>query len=1017
LPLGVPYLDRCCRSGRAVPPPLRQADNPAMSRISSPLFVGRGEELARLDAALAGAAPCTLLVGGEAGIGKTRLLAEFTTRARLGGARVLTGACLPVGEGALPYAPVSQALRQLVRELDPAALEQVLGAWRGELARVVPDLGPADPVEPAVGGLARGRLFAGLLGVVERLAAERPLVLAVEDLHWADRSTLDLLAFLVANLTEPAVVLVGSYRSDELGRRRRLRRLLAELDRHPIVQRVELGRLDRAQLGALLAGILGGPPAARLLDEVLARCDGNPLFAEELLAAGGSRGLSTTLHDLLTGRVQVLSDPAQQVLRAAAVAGRRVGHGLLAVACPLEEQALLVAVRETVEHQVLMADPGGDAYWFRHALLREVVEADLLPGDRRRLHAALAQVLTAQPELAGGTPAQTAAEVAVHWDQSHNLAKALPAALAAGMAAAHSLAFAEARRHFERALELWDQVPEVVAGLPLDRAGLLERTAEAAHLAGDQQRAVALTRAALASVDAAAEPVRAGLLAERLGSYLVWSGDEALDAFQQAVDLVPAEPPSAARARVLAGQAQALVMASRPGAAHPRAEEALQVARLAGARQEQGWALRALGCALNGRGEHEAGLTCLRQAGEVAEELGDLELLGEVYLFLPWILDRAGRPADALAEVLESIVSAGRLGMGPSLNPGLATIAGALCFRLGRWEDADQHLRQALATTAGPSWHDLLARLVRAQLNIERGDVTAAAQLLDEAERDYAHAHLPQFTIHFQTRAELAIWQGQLDHARAAVQEGLEWLVGAEEEEWFPSLLWLGLRAEADRAERARAHRAPPETEAARQVGGALLARLRQLVNQTAAPEPETIAYATLGEAEATRLQGHSDPERWAAAAARWEELDQPYPAAYARWHQADALLTRRGSRAAATSTLRSAYQTTQRLGAAPLRRELEGLARRARIDLAEPQPIGEPAPARPAEPFGLTPREREVLALLAEGRTNPQIARALFISAKTASTHVSNILAKLGVASRVEAAAVAHRGGLVDQP
>ena len=988
-----------------------------MSRISSPRFVGRTKELARLEAALASGQPRTLLVGGEAGIGKTRLLAEFTSRAGAAGARVLTGACLDVGEGALPYGPISQALRQLVRELDPATLEQVVGAGRGELARLVPDLGPADPVEPVAGGLARGRLFAGLLGVVERLASERPLALAVEDLHWADRSTLDLLGFLVANLTDAPVVLVGTYRSDELGRRHRLRSLLAELDRRPQVERVELGRLDRAELGTLVAGILGAPPAARLLDEVLARSDGNPFFAEELLAAGGSRQLSATLHDLLAGRVEALSGPAQQVLGAAAVAGRRVSHGLLAAVCPLQEPALLAALRETVEHQVLIADPAGDAYWFRHALLQEVVEIDLLPGERRQLHAALARSLTAQPGLAGGTPAQTAAELATHWDQSHDLAQALPAALAAGVAAEQSLAFAEALRHLERALELWELVPEVAAGLSLDRAGLLEQTAEAAHLAGDQQRAVALIQAALASLDGAAEPVRAGLLAARLGAYLMWAGDEALAAYQQAVDLVPAQPPTAARARVLAGQASVLSLASRMREARVRAEEALQVARLAGARREQGWALFALGLALTGLGERDAGLAHLRQARQVAEELGDLELLGEVLLILRWPLDRAGRLTDALAEALDGIVLADRLGMGPSWNPSLATGAGNLCFRLGRWDDADRHLRQALAATTGSSWHDLFAGLLLARLNIARGEVAAAAQLLEEAERGYGHAHIPQFSVHFEARAALAIWQGRLDDARAAVQQGLDWLAGAEEQEWFPSLLWLGLRAEADRAEHAHARRAPAETETARRVGAALLAHLRRLVDQAATPEPETIAHAALGEAEATRLAGKADPQRWAAAAARWEELGQPYPAAYARWRQAEALLTRGGARAAATSALQSAHQTSQRLGAAPLRRELEALARRARIDLTEPPPAGEVAPVRPAEPFGLTAREREVLTLLAEGRTNPQIAQALFISPKTVGIHVSNILAKLGVASRVEAAAVAHRGGLIDQP
>jgi DNA-binding CsgD family transcriptional regulator/tetratricopeptide (TPR) repeat protein len=991
-----------------------------MSRISSPRFVGRTEELGRLQAALASGEPRTLLVGGEAGIGKTRLLAEFTTRARQAGARVLTGACLHVGEGALAYAPISQALRQLVRELDPATLEQVVGAGRAELTRLVPDLGQDEPSEPAVGGLVRGRLFAGLLGVLEQLAAERPLVLAVEDLHWADQSTLDLLAFLVVNLTEGAVVLVGTYRSDEpdrYRRLRRLRRLLAELDRRPQVERVELGRLDRTELGTLVAGILGAPPAARLLDEVLARSDGNPFFAEELLAAGGSRKLSTTLHDLLVGRVEGLSGPARQVLGVAAVTGRRVGHRLLAAACPLSEAALLAAVRETVEHQVLIADPAGGAYWFRHALLREVVEADLLPGERRQLHAALARSLTAQPELAGGTPAQTAAEVAVHWDQSHHWAEALLATLAAGRAAEQTLAFAEAHRHFERALEIWDQVPEVAAGLPLDRAGLLERAAEAAHLAGDQQHAVALVRAALASVDAAAEPVRAGLLAARLGWYLWLSdNDAALDAYQQALDLVPAEPPSAARARVLAGQAHVLLMASRKREALVRAEEALVVARQSGARREEGWALLTLGCAMDW-GEPEEPLTVLREARRIAEELGEVGLLAETFIYRPQIQVAAGRLVDALAEVLEGIETSRRLGLE---HPGalLSGLAGVLCFRLGRWQNADRYGRQAVAATPMPAMPALHARMWQAKFEIERGEFAAAVQRLDQLTRAVAKPPWPQFADHFEARAALAIWQGQLDDARAAVQEGLQWLAGVDEVElYFRALLTLGLRAEADRAERAHARRAPAEAETARQVGAALLARLRQLVNQATAPEPETTAHATLGEAEATRLQGQPDPDRWAAAATLWEQLEQPYPAAYAHWRQAEALLAGRGSRAAATTALRSAHQTTQRLGATPLRRELEALARRARIDLAEPPPTGEVAPARPAEPFGLTPREHEVLTLLAEGRTNRQIGQALFISAKTVGIHVSNILAKLGVTSRVEAAAVAHRGGLVDQP
>ena len=906
-----------------------------MSRISSPRFVGRAEELARLDGALAdavGGAARALLVGGEAGIGKTRLLGEFTARAQAADARVLTSGCLHVGEGSLPYAPISQVLRQVVRELDSAILEHVIGPGRAELARLVPDLGPPEPSEQAAGELSRTRLFEGLLGVLERLAAERPLVLTVEDLHWADRSTLDLLSFVVANLVEAAVVLVVSYRTDELHRRHPLRPVLADLDRHASVERLELDRLDREELGGLLTGILDSPPAPHLLTSVLARSDGNPFFAEELLAGGagsGSTMLPASLNDLLTARIDALSGPAQQVLRVTAVAGRQVGHGLLAAASALNEPTLLDAVRETVEHQVLMADPAGDAYSFRHALLQEVVEADLLPGERRQLHAALARSLAAQPELAGGTPVQTAAEVAVHWYESHELGQALPAAVEAGEVAEQALAFAEAQRHFERALDLWDLVPDVAAGLSQDRVTVLGWASEAAHQAGDQQRAAALARAALTSVDATAEPIRAAVLAEELGHYLsAFGSDEALGVYQQAVDLLP-DGPSAARARVLAGQAGALLMASRVRAARASAEEALGIARLTGARQQEGFALLALGSALDALGEREVALAHVRQARQIAEELGDFDILGGAVVLLAQLLDTAGR----LTEALESMAEPRRLGIGSSWDQTLAAYAGDLCFRLGRWDDADRLLHRAVTTAVMPGMHALHARLRRAKFEIERGEVAAAAQLLDETQRNVvAGVRTPEYTGYFEGRAALAIWQDRLDDARVAVQQGLDWLAGAEHEHWFRTLLTLGLRAEADRAELARARRRPAEADAARQVGTALLARLRQLVGRSAAPAPETGAHATLGEAEATRLDGHAYPERWAAAAAAWDQLAQPYPAAYARWRQSEAQLLRGSARTTATTGLRQAHQTAVRLGAVPLRRELEGLARRARI-------------------------------------------------------------------------------------
>jgi hypothetical protein len=410
-------------------------------------FVGRRQELGRLNAALARAAdgqPAVVLIGGEAGVGKTRLVAEFAERAGAAGVRVLAGGCVRLGEDALPYVPFSEALRGLVRSLDPPAVDALVGEGRAELARLVPDLGAPEPAAQlrGSGDWTQARLFALVLGLLERLAGMAPLVLVVEDLHWADQSSLQLLSFLVHGLPQAPVVLVVTYRSDEPPGRHRLPPLLAELDRAASVERLELRRFDRAELGVLLAGVLGQPPEPNLLDEVFARSEGNPFFAEELLAGGAPGGrpaLSATLKDLLLARVEVLPGPAREVARVAAAAGRRVRDRLLGAACSLKELALLATLRELVAGQVLVADAAGDGYAFRHALLQEVIDADLLPGERRRLHGILARTLAAHPELAGGTPAERAAELAVHWYASGELTRALPAAVDAGMAAMHAL--------------------------------------------------------------------------------------------------------------------------------------------------------------------------------------------------------------------------------------------------------------------------------------------------------------------------------------------------------------------------------------------------------------------------------------------------------------------------------------------------------------------------------------------------------------------------------------------------
>jgi predicted ATPase len=390
-------------------------------QVTTGRFVGRTQELARLRQLLARAAAgeaLVALVGGEAGIGKTRLVEQFTAAAQEQSVRVLRGGCVPLGEEGVPFAPLVEALRGLASDLDPAELEAVAGPAREELGRLVPDLAWSanGTAGAAVVGAGQGRLFELLFGVVERLAASAPLLWVMEDLHWADRSTRDLLAFLATSLRSGRVMLVLTFRSDELDRMHPLRRLLGELGRNRRVRRLELPRFTRPEVAEQLAGLLGTDPPARLVDDIYARSEGNPFFTEELLLAGAGNGggpnaLPPSLQEVLLTRVVRLGHRTQQLLGIAATAGPGVTQPVLAAVAGMGEQALLAGLREAVDQQLLLLEPGGDGYTFRHALLAEAVYSELLPGERVRLHTALADALEAGLE-AGDAPATRAARIA-----------------------------------------------------------------------------------------------------------------------------------------------------------------------------------------------------------------------------------------------------------------------------------------------------------------------------------------------------------------------------------------------------------------------------------------------------------------------------------------------------------------------------------------------------------------------------------------------------------------------------
>jgi tetratricopeptide (TPR) repeat protein len=628
-----------------------------------------------------------------------------------------------------------------------------------------------------VWGAGQGRLFALLLGVIQRLAARAPLLWVLEDLHWADRSTRDLLAFLATSLRSGRVLLVGTHRSDELHRRHPLRQLLGELARNRRVQGLELPRFSRVELAEQLAGLLGAAPPGRLVDDVYARSDGNPFFTEELVLAGegGDPGvLPPTLQQVLLIRVVRLGDRTQQVLRVAAAAGPGVTQPLLAAVTGLDDQQLLEGLHEAVDQQLLLPEPGGgEGYLFRHALLAEAVYGELLPGERVRLHAALAGALETGLE-AGDAPASRAARLAYHWSAAGDQPQALTTSVQAAAEAERVYAFAEAQLQLERVLALWDRVPDAEARAGADRVALLARCGEAAYAAGDPARAAELVRQALALVDAARQPQRAGLLHEQLARYLLRLGDpDTLAEQQQALRLV-APQPSVERARVLGSLAHLLEVADRFAEARGLAEEAVAIARKLGARIEEANARSALGGALIDLGDADAGLAELQAAQRLATRAGDVILALRATVNHADGLVAAGRLEQAATVALDGIGEAHRLGLARFNAPMLASNATQALLALGRWDQAEQVSRQALETApSDPTSVYLL--LNRAALELSRGDLDRAQARLQTVRRLLPAPILQAERAGplFCGLAELALWRGHLEQAKQLVAEAV----------------------------------------------------------------------------------------------------------------------------------------------------------------------------------------------------------------------------------------------------
>jgi len=962
--------------------------------MSTP-FVARAEQVARLTEALDRArtgTPALVLLGADAGVGKTRLLRHVAQVVAAGGARVVTGHCVDLGEIGLPYLPFAEALGVL-RTLDPDAVAGVV-ATRPALGRLLGG-GPADVVAGSDAD-ERRELFEGVVEALTACAsADRPLLLVLEDLHWADASSRDLLRFVASRLADQPLLVVATYRTDDLHRRHPWRPVAAELARHPRSTHLALAPFAGDELREFAAAVAGRPLPDALLQRVRERAEGNAYFTEELIEAGAdAAALPWSLADVLRTRVERLDAATVRLVQLASAAGRRVEEPLLRAAAqagPGTDPATVdAALREAVTQHVLVVEDARIA--FRHALLAEAVYGDLLPGEAAAAHRAFLTALDASD-----TPS-AAAQRATHALRVPDLPVALTASWQAAAQARRVLAPAEELRHLEVVLRLWDAVPDVAATLPEPHAAVLGLAAGAASRAGESERAVQLARSALAAAGddpAARAGARTVLARHLLGMEEV---DAALTEASTALTELP-DVPSRERAWALATFARAALNLGREDEAEEVATRAAQIAREVGDAAAESDALTTT--AVAERLDHERSTRLLTEALARARQTDD----HAIELRIRFNLTSTSYYAGHLARAAQEAASGRRR----ALDLGMAWAPHGVDLRmldaLVRFVRGDLSPAQTADADGAPGYARALVAAVDLYAATARGDadvVERAAALEPWWPRDALVALLAGGNA-----VDALTWQGRTTAAR----EHADRVDAHLRSLWSPAYLggiWLTALTLAAVADEAAARRAAGDD--ATDLVAEADARLAR-VERTAAEGrprggrlgPEGRAWIARARAEHARAVGRTDPDLWRTAVAELA-YGHRYETARTRWRLAEALLAA-DDRAAAGAEAGTALAEARTMGAVPLADAVADLVRRARL--------GGDVPVSPA-PDVLTAREAEVLALVAQGLSNRQVGERLFISGKTVSVHVSNLLAKLGASGRTEAVAIAHERGLL---